>query len=64
MKGDDYVGYIAQSDEIISNTTKRLNDILDSPMTQFLQLGQPVLVTYLNANDVTSTTTNGTAMGI
>ena len=60
MKGDDYVGYIAQSDEIISNTTKRLNDILDSPMTQFLQLGQPVLVTYLNASDLTSTTTNGT----
>lgn len=54
------MGYIAQSDEIITNTTKRLGDILDSPMTQFLQLGQPVLVTYLNSNNIRSTTDNGT----
>lgn len=53
------MGYIAQSDEIITNTTKRLGDILDSPMSQFLQLGQPILVTYLNSNDVQSTTMSG-----
>lgn len=54
------MGYVVQSDEIITKTTKRMGDILDSPMTQFLQLGQPVLVTYYNGNNVESTTTNGT----
>lgn len=53
------MGYIAQSDEIITNVSNRLNNILNSPMTQFLQLGTPVLMTYYNCNTMESTTMNG-----
>lgn len=53
------MGYISQSNEIITATSKRLNDILDSPMTQYLQQGQPVLVTYLNSNNLNTSMDNG-----
>ena len=53
------MGYIVQSNEIITNTSRELNNILDSPMTQFLQLGTPVLMTYYNCNTYNSTTSNG-----
>ena len=54
------MGYLQQSDEIITNVSKELNNILDSPMTQFLQLGTPILMTYYHCNTYSSTTTNGT----
>lgn len=53
------MGYIHQSNEIITNVSKELNNILDSPMTQFLQLGTPVLMEYYNCNSMNSTTLNG-----
>lgn len=53
------MGYVKQSDEIITATSKRLNDILESPMTQYLQQGQPVLITYFNSNHLTTSMDNG-----
>lgn len=54
------MGYIKQSDEIITKVTERLDNILESPMTQFLNLGHPVLVDYYNCSDGYSTYDNGT----
>ena len=54
------MGYIVQSDEVIKNVTKELGNMLDSPMTQFLQLGTPVLMDYFNCSTYNSTTTPGT----
>lgn len=53
------MGYISQSNEVITATSKRFDDILDSPMTQYLQQGQPVLVTYFNSNHLNTSTDNG-----
>lgn len=53
------MGYIVQSDEVIKNVTKELGTMLDSPMTQFLQLGTPVLMDYYNCSTYNSTTTQG-----
>lgn len=53
------MGYVKQSDEIITATSKRLNNILESPMTQYLQQGQPVLVTYFNSNYLNTSVDNG-----
>ena len=53
------MGYIAQSNEIITNVTKELGVMLESPMTQFLQLGVPVLMEYYNCSTYNSTTLNG-----
>lgn len=53
------MGFITQSDEIITNVSTELNNILSSPMTQNLQLGTPILVTYFNSSNLGSTTDNG-----
>lgn len=53
------MGYLKQSNEIITNATERLNNILESPMTQFLNLGHPILVEYYNCSDGYSTFDNG-----
>ena len=55
------MGYIQQSNDIVTNSSQLLDDIFSSNFNQFLQgLGQPVLVTYWNLNDTESTTNSGT----
>lgn len=55
------MGYIQQSNDIVTNSSQLLDNILSSNFNQFLQgLGQPVLVTYWNLNDTVSTANSGT----
>lgn len=55
------MGYIQQANDIVSNSSQLLDDILSSKFNQFLSgQGQPVLVTYWNINDTVSTVNNGT----
>lgn len=55
------MGYIRQSNDIVTSSSQLLDNILSSNFNQFLQgLGQPVLVTYWNLNDTVSTANSGT----
>ena len=55
------MGYLRQSNDIVTSSSQLLDNILSSNFNQFLQgLGQPVLVTYWNLNDTVSTVNSGT----
>lgn len=55
------MGYLQQSNDIVVNSSRLLDDILSSNFNQFLQgLGQPVLVRYWTLNDTLSTADSGT----
>ena len=55
------MGYIKQSNDIVTNSSQLLDNILSSNFNQFLQgMGQPILVKYWNMNDTMSTANSGT----
>lgn len=54
------MGYLIQSDHIISEQTRILSDIHESQMTHFLQgQGSPVITTWFSVDQITSTVTPG-----
>lgn len=55
------MGYITESQAIVTNSEKLLNKIFSSQFTQFIQgLGQPVLGEWFNYNETLSNTQQGT----
>lgn len=54
------MSFIETSDDIIDNSSKLLNDVVNSKFAQFLQgNGSPILVTYYHLDDTMSTTESG-----
>lgn len=54
------MGFLSDSDVIVSNTTDLLDDILNSKSSIFLSgLGQPILGTWYNGDDILSTSDTG-----
>lgn len=57
------MGYLQNSNSIVENTTKLLDDILNSKSSIMITgLGEPVLGTWYNMNDALSTADNGTGL--
>lgn len=55
------MGFLQTSDDIVNNVNKSTSNILNSKFTKFITgSGTPVLVTYYNVDDVSSTADNGT----
>jgi hypothetical protein len=55
------MGYLKDADIIVSNTTKMLDEILNSKSSIMVTgMGEPVLTTWYNMNDSLSTADNGT----
>lgn len=54
------MSFIETSDDIIDNSSKLLNDVINSKFAQFLQgNGSPILTTYYHLDDTMSTTESG-----
>ena len=55
------MGLLETADSMVDNSIKELNNVLNSKFTTYLQgVGTPVLCTYYNMNDITSTLNSGT----